>query len=165
MSRIKQWGSTLNQVMAWCLMSPSQYLIRCWPWFATFQIILDSYFPSKYVEIWHQVYTVYEYWLVEVGWEVLALCEMAGCCIYICWLLRMVECLLVHAGRNCHTWGTKAAQQCCIPKEVTIVFTWLYVYHIDGLVQERRNSSALALELHLSCTNPLIWNVQTIRSD
>ena len=27
--------------------------------------------------------------------------------------------------------------------------------HIDGLVQERRNCSALALELHLSCINPL----------
>ena len=29
--------------------------------------------------------------------------------------------------------------------------------HIDGLVQERRNSIANALELRLSCTNPLIW--------
>ena len=27
--------------------------------------------------------------------------------------------------------------------------------NIDGLVQERRNSSALAVELRLSCTNPL----------
>ena len=27
---------------------------------------------------------------------------------------------------------------------------------IDGLVQESRNSSALAMELHLSCNNPLI---------
>ena len=27
--------------------------------------------------------------------------------------------------------------------------------HIDGLVQERRNSSALAMELRLYCTNPL----------
>ena len=27
-------------------------------------------------------------------------------------------------------------------------------YQIDGLVQERRNSSALAMELLLSCTNP-----------
>ena len=27
-------------------------------------------------------------------------------------------------------------------------------WHIDGLVQERRNSSANALELRLSCTNP-----------
>ena len=29
---------------------------------------------------------------------------------------------------------------------------------IDGLVQERRNSSALAMELHLSCINPSIWS-------
>ena len=28
---------------------------------------------------------------------------------------------------------------------------------IDGLVQERRNSSALAKELRLSCINPSIW--------
>ena len=28
--------------------------------------------------------------------------------------------------------------------------------YIDGLVQERRNSSALAMELRLSHTNPLI---------
>ena len=27
--------------------------------------------------------------------------------------------------------------------------------YFDGLVQERHNSSALAMELHLSCTNPL----------
>ena len=30
--------------------------------------------------------------------------------------------------------------------------------YIDGLVQERRNSSALAMELCLSCTNPSIWD-------
>ena len=29
--------------------------------------------------------------------------------------------------------------------------------HIDGLVQERSNSNASALELRLSCTIPLIW--------
>ena len=29
--------------------------------------------------------------------------------------------------------------------------------HIGGLVQERRNSSALAMELRLSCTNPQIY--------
>ena len=28
--------------------------------------------------------------------------------------------------------------------------------HIDGLMQERRNSSALAMELRLSCINPSI---------
>ena len=29
--------------------------------------------------------------------------------------------------------------------------------HLDGFVQERRNSSALAMELRLSCTNPSIF--------
>ena len=32
--------------------------------------------------------------------------------------------------------------------------------NIDGLVQERRNSSALAMELRLSCTKPSIWYVR-----
>ena len=32
----------------------------------------------------------------------------------------------------------------------------LYISYIDGLVQERRNSSALAMELRLSCTKPSI---------
>ena len=31
--------------------------------------------------------------------------------------------------------------------------------YIDGLVQERRNSSALAMELRLSCTNPSICTI------
>ena len=31
-----------------------------------------------------------------------------------------------------------------------------YICYMDGLVQERRNSIANALELRLSCTNPLI---------
>ena len=47
--------------------------------------------------------------------------------------------------------------------------TWLLIHaidtcswhrspHIDGLVQERRNSIALAMELRLSCTNPSIYS-------
>ena len=32
-------------------------------------------------------------------------------------------------------------------------------YHIDGLMQEKRNSIANALELRLSCTNPSICNI------
>ena len=32
-----------------------------------------------------------------------------------------------------------------------------YNDNFDGLVQGRRNSSALAMELCLSCTNPLIY--------
>ena len=40
-------------------------------------------------------------------------------------------------------------------------FWWkccFYNLNIGGLVQERGNSSALAMELCLSCTNPLIWS-------
>ena len=39
-----------------------------------------------------------------------------------------------------------------------IVLNWMQFnwYNIDGLVQERCNSSALAMELCLSCTNPSI---------
>ena len=33
-----------------------------------------------------------------------------------------------------------------------------HYFSIDGLVQERRNSSALAMELRLSCTYPSIWS-------
>ena len=36
-----------------------------------------------------------------------------------------------------------------------IALVWILL-HIDGLVQARCNSSALAMELHLSCTNPSI---------
>ena len=35
-----------------------------------------------------------------------------------------------------------------------------FIYHIDGLVQERRHSSALAMELSLSCINPSILTFQ-----
>ena len=36
-------------------------------------------------------------------------------------------------------------------------------YHIEGLVQERHNSIASALELHLSCIYPLIYiNINSV---
>ena len=50
-----------------------------------------------------------------------------------------------------------------------ILYT-IFVF-IDGLVQERRNSSALAMELRLSWTNPSIWalgpnvSTQALRAD
>ena len=36
-------------------------------------------------------------------------------------------------------------------------FAILKEEYIDGYVQERCNSSALAMELHFSCTNPSIY--------
>ena len=44
---------------------------------------------------------------------------------------------------------------------------WTLLSGINGLVQERHISSALAMELSLSCTNPLIWNnnyLEVVRS-
>ena len=33
----------------------------------------------------------------------------------------------------------------------------ILIHYMNGLVQERRKSSALSMELRLACTNPLIW--------
>ena len=50
---------------------------------------------------------------------------------------------------------------CCAMQAFTNI-TWIpwLSKHIDGLVQERRNSSLLAMEIHLSCTNLWIWPVK-----
>ena len=42
-------------------------------------------------------------------------------------------------------------------RQLVMFACWRMIFDIDGLVQERRNSSALAMELCLSCTNPLIY--------
>ena len=44
---------------------------------------------------------------------------------------------------------------CCHMKSYTAGFSNNMIKYIDGLVQERHNAIANALELHLSCTNPL----------
>ena len=45
------------------------------------------------------------------------------------------------------------------------VYNWSWVPdYINGLVQERRNSIADALELRLSCTNPSIWALKPLGS-
>ena len=44
-----------------------------------------------------------------------------------------------------------------VTPKYTVLLLLEFAYHFDGSVQERRNSSALAMELHLSCSNPLIW--------
>ena len=49
--------------------------------------------------------------------------------------------------------------ECCSWQEISTGSGEVVAFDIDGLVQERRNSSALAMELHLSCTNPSIWQL------
>ena len=54
--------------------------------------------------------------------------------------------VLIHAVACRWTWAITLT--CDVPVR--------YRLYIDGLVQERRNSIALAMELRLSCTNPSI---------
>ena len=58
--------------------------------------------------------------------------------------------LLIGYWRAIQTWWFWAKLTPEYP-EICTVFT---IDQADGLVQERRNSSALAVELRLSCTNP-----------
>ena len=51
------------------------------------------------------------------------------------------------------TLQSMACTLCVILRKLIVSYTALY---IDGLVQDRHNYSALAMELHLSCTNPSI---------
>ena len=60
------------------------------------------------------------------------------------------NCLIVAARVNPFTAGKNMGAKMIVP----IFFNGMD--HLDGLVQERRNSSALAMELRLSCINPSI---------
>ena len=55
----------------------------------------------------------------------------------------------------------KMVKQAVYPNWLKLLWTnFEYETYIDGLVQERHNSIANALELRLSCTNPSIWTCQ-----
>ena len=49
--------------------------------------------------------------------------------------------------------------------QTTAIFATCWLNKIDGLLQERRNSSALAMELCLSRTNPSKWSSHMVRCD
>ena len=84
-----------------------------------------------------------------------------------CWQIHdgmcMGKCNLLGVGGMPHLWllltllmtshNMKPSQSSWY---LSVGNTTLSLY-IDGLVQELRNSSAIAMELHLSCTNPLMW--------
>ena len=56
---------------------------------------------------------------------------------------------------------TDALTPCVTRSSATMVLT--VQDQVDGLVQERRNSTALAMELHLSCTNPSKYSLPSMR--
>ena len=58
-------------------------------------------------------------------------------------------------------WGVQryACHMSIMASQIDCLFKSLFrLTHIDGLVQERRNFIALAMELHLSCTKPSIYS-------
>ena len=82
---------------------------------------------------------------------------------YSCWIYHIPGDNMMHVDPQPHSssatdtlpWhcGQKSTvHQGCV---ICLSYPFSYVY-LDGLVQERRNSSALAMELRLSCPNPLI---------
>ena len=54
-----------------------------------------------------------------------------------------------------HNWCAGTGTATCFTDKFSIWMQWKH--NFDGLMQERCNSIANALELHLSCTNPLIY--------
>ena len=52
---------------------------------------------------------------------------------------------------------------CLSHEPIYMPFLLTRSHDIDGLVQERRHSSALAVELRLSCSNPSIWTLNSLR--
>ena len=70
-------------------------------------------------------------------------CEInCSLCVSSCpWMLQMTD----------YCWTSPLCFINCNPRDSGL--------YIDGLVQERRNSSWLAMELCLSCTSPMIWRV------
>ena len=59
--------------------------------------------------------------------------------------------------------GNRLVPSCVVEVYILpVLVIWLW-NHFDGLVEERRNSSALAVELRLSCTNPSICELCIFR--
>ena len=95
-------------------------------------------------------------------------------CVHMCWdvwLATVIHDLLPLWLRD--MWVNIASKKCILPWAIAIRQTFpispqlcllpatrdiaWWTYYVDGYVQERRNSSVLALELCLSCTNPSMY--------
>ena len=80
--------------------------------------------------------------------ELLQLLRKSTGGMYSSWQITVVRSRDCHGFKLCLFLSIAALQGC----------------HFDGLVQERRNSSTLAMELRLSCTNPSTWALRHLKS-
>ena len=70
---------------------------------------------------------------------------------------RRLDCFITSLFRLTRTppsWHFVRGIHCMVNSPHTGPMTMETFHHVDGLVQERRNSSASAMELRLFCTNP-----------
>ena len=76
----------------------------------------------------------------------------ADCCWWVLFMALQTQYVVVRYTTTLHT--------ACQIKTIKLgqTLNWWKIPHIDGLVQERRHSSALAMELRLSCTNSSIYH-------
>ena len=148
-------GSTLAQVMACCLMAPSHYLNQCWlliskvQWQITMKITylkFISYMPGAN-ELTHFFFTYLLYIHDFVVRDETT--AMAGITfpLHVPW-----QWWDGHSGRMGISQGQVLTGLLQSMEPVKKRYG-----QIDGLVQERRNSSVLAMELRLSCTKPSRW--------
>ena len=125
----------LLHIMAWCLAAPSHYVKQCWT-------ILWNHMAS----VSHNELTVVDGCVIQM----IHIQSTKGCRIElnVKVLNRRLTCI------NLRIFGQQYTSN------VTSPFTERSRPHsyIYGLVQERRNSKALAMELWLSCINPSISN-------
>ena len=77
-------------------------------------------------------------------------------------LLNSCITLSLYSHKLLSLWGDKPVNTRDIDGWVTMLWVFFIDYNVDGLVQERCNSSALAVELRLSWTNTSIWYVHCL---
>ena len=73
-------------------------------------------------------------------------------------------CNLISNSRSTQVWEVTICdtEQVLLPPPFFIILVIYLPKHMDGLVQERRNSSALAMVLRLSFTNPSMLSISSI---
>ena len=71
--------------------------------------------------------------------------------------------LLIPAGITSQAWTMQYKsglhEACQLQQNIALFMTLAILQHIDGFVQEKPNSIANALELHLFCTNPSKYHI------
>ena len=87
----------------------------------------------------------------------------AACLHNTCYIDRLITSFMRVLQRMAREHLTPTQQETSSGEEEIVVLLLICMdSYIDGLVQERHNSSALAMEIRLSCTNPSIYFLVSI---